>query len=245
MTRRTYQLEGEPENQTANPPAPTPPIQNQPPGDLAGYPNIDALVQGYRNSSQEAQRLNQRLQTLEQSMVQMQQPQARVARGEDRLSDLGIPVDALDEVVNERIQRAFAPIARGMNARTQVMTQYPDYTKFENDVNQYIQSDPQLSQTYGSMFNADPVGAIEYAFLKFGENQRRSGTQSSNGAGDKQEKVNAQIPMGRSNETRARQDAGGADQTAKAWEHFQKTGDPKPFAKMRLRQAIPDSFFEK
>jgi len=244
MTRRTYQLDQEPQGSAANPPAPTPPIQNQPPGDLAGYPSIDALVQGYRNSSQEAQRLTQRVQQMEQAIGQLQQPQARSTRPEDRLSDLGIPVDALDEVINERMQRAFAPIARGIGARTQVMAQYPDFVKFENDVNQYIQSDPALQQTYGNMFNADPVGAFEYAFLKFGESRRRAGAQG-NGQGDAKEKANAQIPTGRSNETRARQDAGGEDLTAKAWEHFRKTGDPKPFAKARLRQAIPDSFYEK
>lgn len=240
MTRRTYQLEGEPV--APNAPVVEPQAPAQP--DLAGYPNVEALVQGYRNSGQEAQRLNQRLQQVEQAMVQMQQPQTRAARPEDRLSDLGIPVDALDEVINQRLQTAFAPIARGMTARSQVMAQYPDYVKFENDVNSYIQSDPQLAQTYGNMFNADPVGAFEYAFLKFGEDQRRKGAPS-NGAGDAKEKVNAQIPTGRSNETRARQDAGSGDMTTKAWEHFQKTGDPKPFAKARLRQAIPDSFFEK
>jgi hypothetical protein len=244
MTRRTYQLDGEPQGQAANPPAPTPPIENQPPGDLAGYPSIDALVQGYRNSSQEAQRLSQRLQQVEQAMVQMQQPRTQSPRPEDRLSDLGIPVDALDEVINARLQKAFEPIAKGVNARSQVMAQYPDYVKFENDVNQYIQADPQLAQTYGAMFNADPVGAIEYAVLKFGESKRRSGAQNGD-AGNRQEKVNAQIPTGRTSETRARQDAGTADITAKAWEHFQKTGDPKPFAKARLRQGIPDSFFER
>jgi hypothetical protein len=36
-----------------------------------------------------------------------------------------------------------------------------------------------------------------------------------------------------------------AQNAAKAFEHYKKTGDPKLYAKARLRQAIPDSFFEK
>ncbi len=248
IRNRTYQWEGEP--QAPNAPVGTPP---QPNADLAGYNSVEALVAGYRNSGAEAQRLASRVQQLETVMQQQVQQQAPARNGalrpEERLSELGIPVDALDEYVNERMQRAFQPIARGINARTRVIADYPDYQKFESDVSQFINSDPALQQKYNTMFNADPEGAFEYAFLKFGENRRRAtpANGDTNGA-EAGKRADAQIPSGRSAGGGERVGGGGnegSDQVAKAFERYQKTGDPTAFAKARLSQIFSPDFFEK
>lgn len=244
MNRRTFQLDGEPQG-GGNP---NPPIQATPTArDLAGYPNEDALVQGYRNSSREAQNWRERALALEAQLAanpRQDVPQRGPASPYDRMSEYGIPVDAFREAIQTEIQQAFQPIARGLTARSRVLGEYPDYTKFEADVSQFINSDPNLAATYNNMFNADPVGAMEYAFLKFGETRRRTAPAETAKNGDKQSASHASIPSSRAPESR-QAPGQGEDMTSKAWEHFQKTGDSRPFAKTRLRQVIPDSFFEK
>lgn len=234
MIRRTYQMDGEPQNNGGTPP------QQPQTQDLGGYPTVEALVQGYRNSGVEAQRWRERALQLEQTMV-ANQPRPVQQSPYDRLNEFGLPTDALREAVNEQIQQAFQPIARGLSARNQVLGRYPDYNKFEADVANFINSDQERQQTYNAMFNADPVGAMEYAFLKFGEQQRRATPPPQNG-GDEGTKVQAKIPSSRTGESRNKDQS--EDLTGKAWEHFNKTGDPRAFAKARLRQVIPDSFFE-
>ena len=219
--------------------------------DLAGYPTTEALVAGYRNSSAEAQRLRSENDKNNALLAQVLQnglagePRRgvpdRSARPEDRLTDMGIPVDALEQYVNERVQGALAPIARGMAARGKMVTDHPDYVQFENDVAQFIGSDPGLSQSYGKMFEANPEGAMEYAFLKFGESRRRIGTQSNGSARDGI--ADAAIPGGRTGEGRRTPTQDSAIQ--EAFERYQKTGssaDAAAFAKARLRNVITDDF---
>jgi hypothetical protein len=132
--------------------------------DLAGYPSVDHLVQGYRASSEEAKKWRDRALQLEQQAPRQDIPQ-RQSNPYDRLRDYGIPPEDLQEAVNMEIKKAFEPLARGFQARGQVVGKYQDYAKFEADVAQYIGADPELSDRYQRMFNADPAGAMEFAFL--------------------------------------------------------------------------------
>ena len=222
------------------------PPPQEPQVDLAGHSDPNALAQSYRNSSREAQRQKDRADLLEQQLRNYTQPQQRSTRPEDRLSDLGIPVDALDEYVNARMQQAFAPIAKGLAARDEVMARYPDYMKYEPEVRQFLKSDPEMEQRYNNMVGADPAGALEYAILRYGDSKRRNQPEQTGSGTNKRAARDAEIPTGRSTETRSRGDANtNEDIVNQAREHYKKTGDPEPFAKSRLRQIIPDSFFEK
>lgn len=217
--------------------------------DLAGYPTTDALVKGYRESGNEAKRQRERAEAAEHAYQELIQSQAnprpqiptRSARPEDRLSEFGVPVDALDEYFEARMQKAFAPIAQGMSARTELLSQYPDYNKFEADVAAFIQSDPKLNQSYQRMFNADPLGAFEYAFLKFGDSRRRSG-------GDYPSEVpgeasHAQLPGSRNGD--AMRQPQGSPNVQRLYEEYQRTGSPnaaREYAKARLHTVITDDF---
>ena len=136
--------------------------------DLAGYPSVDALVQGYRSSGEEAKRLREKADKLEGLVTQMWEQQAanqrsvpnRSGRPEDRLTEFGVPVDALDEFVAGRVAKAFEPMARGMQARQTIVGSHPDYVQFEQDVANFIGNDPDLSQRYPRMFEADPAAAM-------------------------------------------------------------------------------------
>jgi hypothetical protein len=224
-----------------NTPTPTP--------DYAGYPSPDELVKGYRNSSAEAKRLaqeNQRLQeTLQGYAANQRQDIPQRQNAGDRLAEFGIPADALNDFVNERVGQALAPLAAGFQARGRVLNSYPDYTKYEAEVAEYVNSDPEFSQRYAKMFSADPVGAMELAFLKFGETKRHQAPPPA--APNAQEMADASLPGERAGESRRSDDLD--SQVRDAYEQMQKSGNEasfvERFAKLRLRQAIPDSFFEK
>lgn len=216
--------------------------------DLAGYPSVDALVQGYRSSGEEAKRLREKADKLEGLVTQMWEQQAanqrsvpnRSGRPEDRLTEFGVPVDALDEFVAGRVAKAFEPMARGIQARQTIVGSHPDYVQFEQDVANFIGNDPDLSQRYPRMFEADPAAAMEYAFLKFSDSRRRSVGNQTQAVGGS---VDAAIPTSRTGEGRRGPDS---DQDIRdAFDRWQKTGsaqDAQAYARTRLRTAISDDF---
>ena len=225
--------------------------------DLMGYTDVESLVAAKRASDQEAIKLRQRADRADElerqfAALQVQALQAQAnprqdvrVRGtlDDRLNDAGIPSMDIRELAREVVRAELEPIARGVNARNTVLAQYPDYNKFESDVAQFIQSDPNLNQTYQRLFVADPVGAFEYAFLKFGESRRR--THQPEGSESLMQEVgsHAGIPTSRSGD--ARRIDRSRDETASAWEQWQKTGsqrDANAYAKARLKTAISDDF---
>ena len=214
--------------------------------DLAGYPSIEALVQGYRSSGEEAKRLRERSDKMEQLMTQMLEQQVanqravpnRSGRPEDRLTEFGVPVDALDEFVAGRVAKAFEPVARGIQARQTMASSHPDYVQFEQDVANFISQDPDLNNRYARMFDTDPAGAMEYAFLKFADSRRRTVPSQTAGIGGS---VDASIPTNRAGDVRR---APEADQDLRdAFNRWQKTGAPsdaQAYAKARLRSVISD-----
>lgn len=236
MTRRSYQLDGEPQaGQTPNEP-----VRQR---DLAGYPDEAALVRGYRESSAEAQRLRAQNQLLEQQLLQQEQQRTINQRPSpmQQLQEYGIPIDPLDQLIQQRVAAAFEPVVRSVQARSTVVAQYEDYNKFEADVARYIQADPQLSQSYQTMFQADPAGAMEWAYLKYGNHQRTNQPPPpDNGQGMKE----ASIPTSRGGGDGTRNTNPIQERVERAWEHYQKTGQPQAYAMARLQQAIPDSYFE-
>ena len=214
--------------------------------DLMGYPSVEALVSAKRASDQEAMRMKERLDMLERAYVQQAQNAPHGNDPRQRMLDQGIPVDELDRYVDtklqQRMEEAFRPITQTFQARGQVLARYPDYAKFEPEVSQFINTDPELAQTFGKMAQVDPAAALEYSYLKYGESRRKSAPQ-----GDKRKVQSAaaemQIPTQRSGDTR-NSDTTGNDDVERARAHYEKTGDPRAYAKTRLRQVIPDTFFQ-
>lgn len=217
--------------------------------DLMGYPTVEALVNAKRASDQEAKRiydenvgLKGQLHSVYHAPVNPRQDIPQRASPSDRLTEFGVPVDALDQYFEAKLQSAFAPIAAGLTARTTLLGQYPDYNKFEADVAQFVQADPNLNQTYQRMFAADPAGAFEYAFLKFGESRRRSTTAASDISAEAA--AHAGIPSSRSGEAR-RTDQGASGEIQRAWEAYQRNDTPATrtaYAKARLHTVITDDF---
>jgi hypothetical protein len=221
-------------------------VTQTPAPDFAGYSSSEELARGYRASSQEAKRLaqeNQRLQEAYQAAAVNQRPDIpNRSRPEDRLAEFGIPADALNDFVNERVGQALRPLAEGFQARGRVLNEYPDYQKYEADVANFVNSDPDFSQRYARMFSVDPVGAMELAFLKFGESKRNSAPTSN--APNAQEMVDASLPGQRTGESR-RSGTGNQQDVDEAWRNYQKSGskaDAEAFARARLHDVIKEDF---
>ena len=226
--------------------------------DLAGYQSTEDLVKGYRSSSDEAKRqknradeAERRLQLFEQ---QFQQTAMRSSNGhadpEARLQELGIPIDALEQFVVSRQKRAISeeitPLVQGAQARNTMMASYPDYQKFEADVAKAMEADPDFAQRYQRMFKADPEAALEFAFLKYSETSRKSAAQNGGGNGEVQRaRSGAQIPSKRQGDARTISTSQSDEAISRGWEHYQKSGDPRAFAKARLGQVIREEFLNR
>lgn len=224
-----------------------PPAANPPQPDLAGYPDVSQLAQGYRASGAEAQRQKARADALEQQVHQLVAA-ANQQRGPDpyaRLSEYGDLGSTIREVVRNEttqiVQEALQPLAKGFQARSEVMTKYPDYVKFEQDVATFINSDPQLSQEYQELFRTNPATAMKYAFLAFGDSRRgQTPPPPQNGAPGA---VHASIPSNRAGDSRRGPDPN--DNVRAAFERYQQTGsrrDAEVYARARLRGVITDEF---
>lgn len=221
------------------------PTQNgggQPPLDLAGYPDVQSLVNGYRNSSAEAKRWRDTAAGLLEQQLQGPRPDVPQRDVYGRLTESGLPADDLRMAIQQEVQSLFQPIARGFEARSQVLSQYSDYNKFEADVAGFINQDPSRQQAYQRMFAADPAAAMEWAFLKFGEDRRRTLPPQPNTGVDPQAQVQAQIPSSRNGDARAAGINPDQDVLQRAWDHYKNTKDPSAYALARIRQSIPDSF---
>lgn len=220
--------------------------------DLMGYPSVDALVNAKRASDAEAKRIiderdryKQQYELLVQSHTAPVNPRTKQMVGwEEKLDTLGIPVDAVREAIREEastlVQQAFQPIAQGVQARTQLLGQYPEYQKFESDVANFIQSDAQLNQTYQSMYQANPAGAFEWAFLKFGENRRRSGNLPQQTPDTTS--VHAAIPTNRTGDAR-RIPQGNDAQIQEAFDRYRQAPsreNAQAYAKARLHDIVTD-----
>jgi hypothetical protein len=211
--------------------------------DLMGYKSVDDLVAAKRASDQELRRINDRLQGLEQSFQQAQRPQipTRFSSPDEELSTYGVPIQALDAYVNQRLENAFKPIAQGMHARNEVISQNPDYGKYESEIAQFIGRDQTLSQRYQRMFQTDPAGAMEYAMLKYTDAQRVANPTPKKSESSR----DAAIPSSRSGDTRNGETSNDQDLVQRAGEHYQKTGNPNAYAQARIRQVIKDDFLNR
>jgi hypothetical protein len=226
------------------------PANQAPPVDYGPYSNPQELLNGYRASSSEAQRLKAELDALRSQAAnpRMEIPQ-RSASPLEELETLGIPTRALDAVIQDRLTQAFAPLAQQIQgqqrARQHMLSTYgQEYVKFQPEVAQFVGSDPVMNETYTRMSAADPVAAEEWAYLRFGEVKRRQNPEPQ--PRDKAKATEHSIPTSRQGDAR-----NGPSQEQEmveaAREQAFKTGskrDIERFGSMRLRQAISKRFYD-
>jgi hypothetical protein len=208
------------------------------------------LERRYAASSEEGKRLAQLNQQLQQSAFEPRQAVPQRGSPYDRLNEAGVDAGAVDEIVerrvSERIQQAFAPIAKGFQARQEMMAEHPDFAEHESQVAAFVQQDDRRKARYESMFQADPTGANEWAYLAYGAANQKNGKQAADTTRRtmREEAAHAAIPTERSGETRRRpDDESEVREAAKAVRDSGKSRESiERYAKLRLKQAIPDGF---
>lgn len=218
--------------------------------DLMGYPSVEALVAAKRAGDAEAKRLfdeNQKKDALIAQVLtngvpngRQSVPDRRASSPEERLTEMGVPAEAVSEIIGREIRKAFEPLTNGIQARGQMVSNHPDYIQWETEVSQFIANDPDLSVRYPKMFEADPAGAMEYAFLKFGDSRRRANPATDSRIGNP---TDAAIPSSRAGEGRRAPD--GSQALQEAYERYQRTGssrDAEAYAKLRLHSVVKDEF---
>ena len=224
----------------------------QPQPDLAGYPDLPTLVQGYRASSEEGKRQRERADKAEALLREMLSngdaanprqdvPDRRAAAPEDRLTEFGVPADAVRELVDARVNAALEPITRGVQARQRMVERVPHYEKFEGEILQFLRGDPARWRQFSGLYGSDPEAALQWGVDSFASHEINAFSVGqllgTNGSAD------AAIPTTRSGDGRRAPSQGAAIQ--EAFERFQKTGsqqDAMAFAKARLKSVIPDAF---
>ena len=206
---------------------------------------LSAVTRDYSASSREAKRLADHVQALQSAYEAPRQQIPQRASYEQELEQAAIPVNALDQYVGERIQRgihdAFQPLMRGMSARSTMVGEYgEDYNKFEAKMMAYINSDPERQAAYQRTFQADPVVAFDWAFLKYGQSERQN--HPTRNGGTRQDEVEAQIPTTRHGDTRrrGRGDESALAEAAQAYRQSPTPANAQAYAKVRLKQAISD-----
>jgi len=88
-------------------------------------------------------------------------------RAQQRLDALGIPSDAVTEVVRETFQELLQPVIAGMNARSYMHKTYEDYEQVEDQLVAFLQERPELLGEYQRTYQSSPRVAIEWAMDRY------------------------------------------------------------------------------
>lgn len=228
--------------------------------DLMGYDSPEALVAAKRSSDAEAKRLADENRTMKEQLGQIMPMLAERANPAERmqqrdhyaaLNEIGIPVGDLQEAIKmearKMVRDELAPLVAAGSAREQMIANYPDFQKFEPQLNQFLQANPEVNEQYQwALRNAsqNPKAAqmaMEWTYLRYGESERRN-----HGGAVQAEDTNpapAAIPSS-SSQDRSGQQSGDIEQMKRAFEYGQKFGDWRAYAHERLKGILPDSHFQ-
>jgi hypothetical protein len=217
------------------------------------YKSVEELEKGYLNMQTVENQNNQRLAAIE-ARLGASDPDDRILpserregrkRPEEVLEEMGIPSEAIGDLVLERITQALNPIIQGNQAREQLRHSYQNFDSLEGEVANFIASTPDVQTRYQRMFRVDQGAAMEWAIDRYLKT-KGPGTapaESASGADAAAARLDARLPGSGSPANRG-QDLGQAqrlEQLQKAYEYAQKTGDWSVYSSMRINEVIPES----
>lgn len=151
-------------------------------------------------------------------------------RAQQRLDSLGIPSDAVTEVVRETFQELLQPVLAGMNARSYMQKTYEGYENVEDKLVAFLQENPDLLAEYQRTYQlASPRVAIEWAHDRW-KRANPENVQRATNPGDAQmipsspnRLVNTQMMGNEANETED-----------KLWQEFRQSRSAIGLLKHRL-----------
>lgn len=258
----------QPPAQPTAPAAPAPQPASQPGGDLiyGKYKSQDEAQRGYwelvdrlkemnaRNTALEAANLH--LQTValpqrrERETPPPQQPQFVPVQfqGDQPV----VPVEALRQtsredaaaIARETVQQMLAPIQQFSAAQTRLSGEFPEFPQRQAEFAQWLSRNPE----YQERVSRDPEAGLELAWLRYehdsalrGQTQRTQATHQAQAQVDQaRQQAGASVAGSASRRMDDQQSRNAA--IGKALEYAQRTGDWKPYTKMRMSEALGDDF---
>lgn len=215
---------------------------NEPTSDarlLAGkYRNAEELEKGYTELQRLSNETYQRLQTLEARLGDMDRmnptEQANKRRAAEILDEVGVPVDALAELIREEQQKFFAPMMAAQEARTAVSREFPDFQSKEEKVASFLEGNSTLKARYQKLYAADPAGAMEWAYSTYSRMTDTPHTEDT--------RTDGRLPAMSGGESRSVDSYVQSQEMEKLVERARATGDWSQVVAARLN--VPDSHFD-
>lgn len=222
------------EQRTDNPPAPTAEsIAASKYGD-----DINALRQGYDSQFREVQEnlipqmraiQDQNKLLMERFLSQPVAPTAPVSDPDmDALATLGIPVDALqrvvDRIADQKAQARLEPIARFARAQTEIASEIPGYSEVAPHIQRFLSGRPDLEREVNEIAQLNPKAAAKYAFREYEASKPRASAADGG-----LNRTNAAIPTSNTMGSRMHAERDFQRELAEAKEFAAQTGDERPY----------------
>ena len=180
------------------PPTSNPPAAERPVWERLGYTNELELERAVYNSRSEGSRLAARVSELENDYRVMPSQAAAARRPSDELATIGIPTDALDAYVDERLNARLRPVLATNQALNRVKAENPDFARFEPQWNAWLSAHPEVNQRLQDALSSAPDNAdfiLEGAFSRFAREARMAAPQPPNGTTGPMVPTDATLPV--------------------------------------------------
>ncbi len=229
------------------------------------YKNEDELERGYTNLFSEGQKLVGRINELEAQLNARQSvdpygdrvaertsPADRSAGRQDPyevLETAGVPVkefrEAILREVRQGVQQEIQPLFQGAQARQMVSQDYPEFSQFEGELAQFVESNPALKQRYTRAYQTDPEVALKWVYGEFQKTRSTPMNPNNSAAGDVQmaARLDATLPRAAS-QPRGQQTANPAEEYRQVYEQALKSGNWSDVLAWKLRGTIPDLHYQ-
>lgn len=236
---------------------------------LAGkYTNVEELERGYSHQMTETSkiigerdRLKQEL-DMARSFIQESRmgtdrvyPAERAAGRKSAVASLAESLNAdpeqLAAAMAEVSAQTFAPFTSGIRARQIVESESPGFSKFEPEVAQFLQANPDINTRIGRAISRvadDPeamAAILDYTYLKY--NASRQGVQKvgdASGQAQAAARIDATIPQSGGGNRAASSEAGSYERLVAAHQHGAETGDWTEFLNQRLTGVVPENHYD-
>lgn len=217
------------------------------------YKTMEEAQRAYFEQANSLSRINDTVQQLaarqaltEQMLTQPQASPGPSRSALDDLADFAIPPEKLERAIIEVAERVserkfnekMSPITEGIRARSAVTSRYPEFGKREQEISDFLQTDPTLSARYNRIFATDPQAAMEWAYGIHRESRPAPSRTRASAAAPSTE---TQMPRGAATQqTRGAQGDSYQQELEAALDKYRRTGDMRELVKVRLRDVIPE-----
>lgn len=262
----------QPPQEPAQPPAPAPPAAqpaaSQPSGGLiyGKYKSDDEAQRGYWELVDKLKEMNARNTALEAANLHLQTtmiPQRRERETPPPQQPQFVPVqfqgdqpvvpvesfrqagrDDAAQVARETVQAMLAPIQQFNAAQARVSTEFPEFQQRQAEFAQWLSKNPD----YQDRVARDPEAGLELAYLRYereaairGQATRVQATQNAQAQVDQARQAASASVSGNTGRRMDEQQSRNAA-IGQALEYAQRTGDWKPYTKIRMTEALGEDF---